>query len=143
MSLNRLNILKSVNFFKKLVCGTNIKNPYHHLCTTKQGVWLSRIRMGLSALNFHHHNYNFMNSPNCTLCNEGSETVSHYFITCPAHRHARLPLFNYLQTSLGIDINDPQILLSTILEGHHVHPRHFAELLSNVSDYLSDTDRFR
>ena len=54
------------NYFKKLVRGTNHFNSYHRLCTNKYGVCLSRIRMGLSALNQHRHNYNFINSPICS-----------------------------------------------------------------------------
>ena len=134
---------QSVNFFKKLVRGTNITNPYHHLCTTKQGVWLSRLRMGLSALNSHRHNYNFINSPICNLCDGESETTFHFLITCPAHHHARQVLFNHLQTSFGIDTNDQNKTILVILEGHHISPRHYAELLSCVSVFLTDTDRFR
>ena len=134
---------QSITIFKRLVRGTNITNPYHRLCTTKQGVWLSRLRMGLSALNSHRHNYNFINSPICNLCNRGSETTFHFLISCPAHQHARLTLFNHLQTTFGIDTNDYNKTILVILEGHHVSPRHYAELLSLVSDFLSDTDRFR
>ena len=133
----------SINTFKILVRGTNKYNPYHPKCTTKQGVWLTRIRMGLSALNAHRYQYNFINSPICTICNEGSENSYHFFISCPAHRNARQTLFQTLQNNFGIDITNYQILLSTILEGHNIHPRHHASLLSCLSDFLSDTDRFR
>ena len=135
--------VQSVTLFKKLVRGTNIKNPYHQLCTNKQGVWLTRLRMGLSALNSHRHYYNYINSPICTLCNEASETTFHYFVICPSHTHARQILFNTLQSIFGIDTNNLQIILPILLEGHHVNPRHHADLLSCIAVYLTDTGRFR
>ena len=140
---NTTRTAQTINNFKRLVCGTNIYNPYHRLANNKCGVWLSRLCMGLSALNSHRHNYHFINSPICTTCDEGSETSFHYFITCPTYLIARQTLFHSLQTTLGIDTTNHHNLLQTILEGHHIHPRHFVDLLSLVSDYLTDTGRFR
>ena len=129
--------------FKKLVRGTNNYNPYHKITTNKYGVWLSRLRMGLSALNAHRYNYNFINSPTCPSCNEENETTLHYFLTCPTYQGARHSLLNTLQTSLGIDTTNNHTLINTILEGHNIHPRHHADLLAIISDYLADTGRFR
>ena len=133
----------TVACFKHLIQGPTSKKPYHRICSNKQGVWLSRIRMGLSALNAHRHHYNFIPSPICTLCNKSSETALHYFTTCPTHQGARQTLFTTLQNSFGIDTTNHINLINTILEGHYVHPRHFAELFSAVSAFLSDTGRFR
>ena len=112
------------------------------MCTNKYGVWLSRIRMGLSALNHHRYQYNFINSPLCTTCNESSETTYHFFFLCTTYQIARQTFFNNLHNQLGINIANSPNLLNTILEGHHIHPRHYAKLLSIVTDYLSDTGRF-
>ena len=74
--------------------------------------------------------------------NEASETNSHFFFTCTTYQLARQSLLNKLQTILGINTANHPLLLNTILEGHMIHPRHFAELLSIVFDYLSGTGRF-
>ena len=125
-----------------MVRGTITKNPYHQMCTGKQGIWLSRLRMGLSALNSHRYKYNFINSPTCTLCNEESETVFHFFINCPTHQIARQTFFNHLQTNLGIDTDNPHNLLPVLLEGHYVNPRLHAEILSCIYIFLQDTGSF-
>ena len=65
------------------------------------------------------------------------------FLNITTYQGARQTLFTKLQTIFGIDTTNHSNLLHTILEGHHVHPRHHAELLSLVSDFLSDTGRFR
>ena len=67
----------------------------------------------------------------------------HFFIKCPAYTIARQTLLNNLQNIFGIDTTNYTNVINTVLEGHQVHPRHFAELLLFVSDYLSDTNRFR
>ena len=134
---------QSINIFKTLIRGINKYNPYHRLCTGTKGVWLSRIRMGLSALNAHRHKYNFINSPKCPLCNLDSETTHHYFFICPSHQGARLTFFNSLQNILGIDTSNHHSLLPTIIEGHYTHPRDHNQLLSIVFSYLEDTGRFR
>ena len=134
--------VQSATVFKQLICGTNKFNPYHRLCTNKYGIWLSCIRMGLSALNYHRYQYNFINSPICTSCNDANETAYHYFISCTTYQMARQTFFHNLFNLLGINTANNPNLLNTILEGHHIHPWHHAELLSIVTNYLSDTGRF-
>ena len=101
---------------------TNLYNPYHKITTNKYGVWLSRLRIGLSALNSHCYSYNFINSHKCPTCNEANKNVHHYFISCPTYQVARQIVFNQLQKLLGIDTTKHQNLLLAILEGRHIHP---------------------
>ena len=135
--------MPTFTIFKKLVRRPTNQNPYHRLCTNKYGICLSRIPMGLSALNSHRHHYNFIPSPICTSCQEESETTSHFFLTCPTYQVARQQLFNHLNNILGINTANNNNILDTILEGHRIHPRHLAELLIAVTAYLSATGRFR
>ena len=128
--------------FKKLVRGPNTPNHYHRLCTKKYGICLSRIRMGLSGLNQHRHKYNFIPSPTCPSCKEESETTAHFFLTCPTYAIARQAFFNHINITLGINTANTPDLLNTILEGHRLHPRHFAEMISAVTAYISATGRF-
>ena len=57
-----------VNVLKRFIHGTNILNPYYCIYSNTYRVWLTRIQMSLSVQNSQHHNYNFINSPTCTLC---------------------------------------------------------------------------
>ena len=132
----------SVNCFKALVRGTNNFNPYHRLCNGKPLIWLSRLRMGLSALNSHRHNYNFIPTPTCIHCNE-EETTDHFLLQCVQYAAARAHLLHQLETMLEIDTTDPVNLLNTILEGANMQPRHHQDLLSHISAFLRDTGRFR
>ena len=53
----------SINFFKVKVRGPNDFNQYHRFSTGKPSIWLIRLRLVLSALNFHRFTYNFIDSP--------------------------------------------------------------------------------
>ena len=72
----------SFNTFKSLIKPKITTNTrYNRSCNGKQGRWLSRLRMGLSALNHHRYNYNFISSPTCQLCRSHPETTFHYFFS--------------------------------------------------------------
>ena len=131
----------SVKTFKALIRGPNYLNPYHQKCNGKYLSWLSRLRMGLSALNSHRHTYNFITSPTCTHCNE-EETTAHYLLHCSRYAGARAHFFHQLNTMFEIDTADPETLLNTILEGANIQPRHHHDLLLVISVFLRDTGRF-
>ena len=77
---------------------------YYKLCTGKHGVWLTRLRLGLSALNSHRFKYNFIDSPLCELCHLDSETSHHFFHVCPSYLIARHHFYNRLLHELDIDV---------------------------------------
>ena len=84
----------SINIFKKLIRGPNHYSSYNRLCSGKREAWLSRIRMGLSALNEQRYSYNFIESPLCLSCNTVQvEDSSHFFLYCDAYRVARTVFF--------------------------------------------------
>ena len=133
----------SFNTFKSLIrpkTTTNIR--YNRLCNGKQGRWLSRLRMGLSALNQHRFHYHFIPSPICPLCRTHSESTSHYFFHCPTHNLARIGLFFRLESELGINNNNLDTLLETILFGKFISPINYKNLLDIVYEYLDTTGRF-
>ena len=82
--------------FKKLITSHTPKpSTYNTSCISRHGIWLSRLRMGLSALCQHRFTYNLIDSPNCPHCGE-PETMSHYFFYCPEYVQARTALFDSL-----------------------------------------------
>ena len=133
----------SVNTFKALVRGTNNFNPYHRLSSGKSGIWLTRLRLGLSALNSHRFKYNFIDSPLCPNCLNGNETLTHYFFDCPTHRIARTKLFQRLSGELGINVQDRASLLNILLEGETIMKQNLKVLLSITLEYLTNSNRFK
>ena len=130
-----------VSTFKRLLKNPT-KNPYIQLTSGRSGVWLARIRMELSPLNSHRFRYNFIQSPTCHFCRTNSETTFHYFFKCPSHRLARITLFNTLSNDLGLDIQNYERLLETILFGKHISPIHYNQLHQTIYKYFTDTNRF-
>ena len=127
--------------FKRLLKNP-LSNPYIKQTSGRTGVWLSRLRMELSPLNSHRFRYNFIQNPICHLCFTGSETNIHFFFTCPSHRLARTSLFNTLSNDLGLDTQNYERLLETILFGKHISPQNYTLLLQTIYRYLTDTTRF-
>ena len=131
----------SLNLFKSKVQSNLKPSLYNTLCTGKYGIQLTRLRLGLSALNAHRFRYNFIESPNCNHCNQ-SETTHHYFFVCPSYPDARLTLLNRLSTELDLNLNDKNILLQIMLHGI-METRHYPLLLEIIYEYIAATDRFR
>ena len=114
------NIQHAVSFatFRSLVKPPQITNKkYTRLAPGNPGRWLSRLRMGLSALNHHRYQYHFIQSPTCPFCQTHSESTEHYFFQCPNHHIARTNLIFRLETELGLDTDNLVQLLETILFG--------------------------
>ena len=132
--------------FKRLITKGDINNKYVSNTQGRAGIWLARLRMGLSALNHHRHKYNFISSPVCILCNTGAETTQHYLFTCPAHSLARNTLYDRLHDELDLDINvdtaGREVLLHIILYGRGIHPKNYPTLHEIVYHYLHQTTRF-
>ena len=109
----------SVNIFKNQINSLNrpVKNNYYNMASGKTGIWLARLRMGLSALNAHRFNFHFINSSLCNSCNLGSESTIHYFFWCPTYGAARATFMGELSMNLGINTNNQSLLLQTLLHG--------------------------
>ena len=52
-------------------------------------IHLARMRMGLSPLNQHRHNYNYIPNAHCNLCGHRSEDCIHFFLECVSYQVAR------------------------------------------------------
>ena len=133
----------SINIFKKLIRGPNHYSSYNRLCSGKREAWLSRIRMGLSALNEQRYSYNFIESPLCLSCNTVQvEDSSHFFLYCDAYSVARTAFFHTL-SELEIDTNNKPNTLNTIIYGTHINTTSHTRLLKCITDFMYDTQRFR
>ena len=99
---NTDSLSKFKNDLSKIFFPPIVNIDYNRLCIGKNGIFLTRIRLGLSASN-----------AQCTQ----DETPIHYFTYCPAYSDHRNIFNNRLQAELSIDISDKQKLLNTILHG--------------------------
>ena len=76
----------------------NVKLYLPYLEPSNKGMLLlSRIRMGLSGLNFHRKKYHFITDSPCLQCNARKEDPMHYLLFCPAYRVARVELLRGLR----------------------------------------------
>ena len=114
---------------------------YNSLGRGKPGKWLARLRMGLSALNSHRYNFNFINSSLCDLCQLGHESNTHYFFFCPVHDAARVALMDGLR-NININTNNQSQLLNILLHGTGLHDID-TQLIEIVSEYMINTNRFK
>jgi hypothetical protein len=119
LSVQTRNTVSLETFKKKLT--TSIKHlnlSYYRKYKNKSGIWLARLRMGLSALNAHRFKYNFIDNPTCSHYHSGNETTKHYFFQCPAYAAQRLELLNSLDTRIGTNIFNTKEMMDTILLGN-------------------------
>jgi hypothetical protein len=123
----------------------NIPNKLYSHFIDKEQIQLARLRMGLSALNYHRFTYNFIDSPKCTRCNTNSdETLIHFFLECPSYAASRLPLLSALRNLLPFNIVQNQnFLVKSMIFGNPSLPE--AEniiILKNSMLYIAETKRF-
>ena len=132
----------TVNIFKSKIQPNPPKvNPYHRLCSGKEGAWLCRIRLGLSGLNFHRFTYHLIEDPYCQNCTNTLETTEHFLFYCPVYNLARQQFYNSL-TDIGVDVNNKPILLQAILHGNNFQSI-ASTLLQHTLTFLKQTNRFK
>lgn len=89
---NELKAVESLSSFKlelsKYYGDGEVYEPYLVGNGTKY-VHLSRIRLGLSALNHQRFSHSLINDATCGQCNHPLETAEHFFLECPAYLAAR------------------------------------------------------
>ena len=139
LPVNTINA-EALSTFKRLITRPAANSViYNTLCTGKPGVWLSRLRMGLSALNQHRFTYNLIDDASCPHCGL-VETVSHYFFECHTYNAARTTLINSL-TEQNLNTTNKQSLLQTILYGTNININ-TVSFLGIIYRYLRETQRF-
>ena len=77
--------------------------PYINL-NSKNSVNLSRIRMGLSGLNYQRWLAKFIKNKSCDYCHGKKEDPSHFFLSCPQYSTQRVVLMEALGPILPDDL---------------------------------------
>jgi hypothetical protein len=131
----------TINCFKGKIQPQLFKNPYTKTHYGRGGIWLTRIRMGLSGLNSQRFTYNFINSPMCTLCNKGAETPLHYFWVCVNHALARQQMAGDIMRETGVQA-DRNNIISIIVHGE-ADKIHHAKIYITVTAFMAETKRFK
>jgi len=105
---------------------------------------MSRLRMGLSALNFHRFTYNFIPHKSCPRCNFECENIPHFLFHCPAYAVPRAVLMESLSNHLLNDIlNNLKVLEQHLLFGSsELSTNTNLSIFSLVGSYLDATGRF-
>jgi hypothetical protein len=128
--------------FKKAITPTMITNPYAKTHHGKSGAWISRIRMGLSALNAQRFTYNLIESPICLLCNKASETPLHYLWECPAYMLARQIMVSRIVNETGVEQVTANNILQLTIFGN-TEKSSLKTLFEITTEYMSVTARFK
>ena len=77
----------------------------------KAGVNDTRIRLGLSSLNFQRFQYNFVNTISYGKCGANREDAAHELFHCPAYAVPRQTVSHYIKFYLTL-YSDPKNILS-------------------------------
>ena len=132
----------SITIFKRHLTGPKKRtNMFFNSCTGKKGIWITRMRLGLSPLNYQRFRYNLVSEPYCPHCPNTLETVEHFILECPYYATPRI---TYLQklTDIGININDKKKTINEIL--YRLSFKTSPEvILDPTKVYLSVTNRFK
>ena len=133
---------ESVLKFKKM-CSDPIRRPnrFYLACTGKEGIWITRMRLGLSPLNSHRFTYHLTDHPYCPHCDNVPETIEHFFLFCPHYATARTVLYQALQ-DIGVNTRAYSEVISEILHGLN-YMKNPDYILTPVSTFLKNTNRFR
>jgi hypothetical protein len=141
---NTTRTLPTINNFKSVIQKQSSPKPtsYYRSCSGKHGNWLTRLRLGLSALNAQRFAYNLIDQPICTMCYREQETTVHYLYRCPSYGLARNRLYGRLNDELGIDTGDREKLLDIIIHGT-ISPDKHTQLLNIIYEFMISTKRFK
>ena len=93
-------------FLKKST--TQKTNKLYHHDSSKAAMTHTRMRLGLSGLSSHRHDYNHINNPKCPTCAGKVEDPSHFFLLCSTfarHRPALIIETCNILSSHGIQID--------------------------------------
>lgn len=107
-----IRIANSVGIFKNRVsshlsCRYNSKfipSLYSYSPVGKAPVHHCRLRLGLSALNFHRFTYNLIQHKSCPNCTANCENTNHFLFHCPTYAALRVTLMEDLRTLLPPNI---------------------------------------
>ena len=148
--VNYLPLFK--NRLKKSKCRE--KNKIFVIDSSKESTNHSRIRMGLSALNYQRFSYNLITYSNC-LCGNPREDEPHFLLHCPnytAQRTRLLGRIGNLLTVLILKMNQIEnlhrlvndgFLVDIFLRGHNeLTCTENLELFNHIQQFIRESGRF-
>ena len=132
---------------KCLLIKDNFNNKINLLGNSFGHINLSRIRMGLSGLNFHRHKFHFISTSICPTCGISAETPVHYFFYCPTYAALRQQMFDELRLILPQHLNellvsDPNMMLNILLHKNKETLSISKQIDIVVSKYIMASQRF-
>ena len=131
---------ESINILKHKLEPAKPKTlQYHTQCTGPIGIWLTRLRLGLSALKAHRNMYNLTEDPNCDHCGQ-RETTQHFLFHCHYYAFIRNIMYNKF-ADININTTNTTQLNNTILFGTQDKTLN-TTILNIVFEYLKDSNRF-
>ena len=126
LNLHTRNSPTIISFKDKLKASTGFKiNPLYHQPPSNAFINQSRMRLGLSGLSSHRHDYKHITDPKCLTCNARKEDPFHYFVQCPTYNGQRPDLLVGICDIFrekGIEVDFRRLLfrnflINTILRG--------------------------
>jgi len=106
-------------------------------------VHISRLRLGLSALNFHRFTYNFIPDKSCPNCNSDCENTTHLLFHCPAYAAPRAVLWESLSFLPRDLLNNPAALEQCLIYGSNdLTLNSNLTSFSILASYIEATGRF-
>jgi hypothetical protein len=88
---SEIRLSKTIDSFKytlKKSSGFKTNNLFHHN-SSKVAISHTRMRLGLSGLCSHRHDYRHIDNPSCPTCDAKKEDPAHFFLTCPTYSGPR------------------------------------------------------
>ena len=140
------SIRNAIEFKQTLEKMYGVAKPlfYYSLGTKGDNILHTRLRLGMSSLNSHlfQINSSLVDSPYCK-CNSLTESVHHYFLSCPQYAQKR----EELEASLRHLINNYHTLnskdkLTIILHGPGKNSSLCVAVAASVQKYIRETKRF-
>lgn len=145
-SVNSLNTfkLKVKSHLYRQLNPKFIPRLYSYTPLSKASVYHCRLRLGLSALNFHRFTYNFIDFKSCPKCDFTREDITHFIFHCAAYAVPRAALFRDLSTLLPDNVlTNPSLLQSYLIYGsNELEVQTNLSIFSLLHDYLIATGRF-
>ncbi len=110
----------------------------------KASVYHCRLRLGLSALNYHRFTYNFIPYKSCSSCNNACENICHFLFHCPAHAAPRAVLMGSLSNILPNNALNNLLRLERYLTygSKELSVQANLEMFRYVANYIDATGRF-
>ena len=133
---------ETFNLFKTRLRKHLLKNTRSYIRSYGHGAGQinhARFRMGLSALNFHRHRYNFIDHQSCDHCQQ-TEDVHHFLMDCPRYTHLRLQLMNELGQVPNLDIT--VMTTHVLMHGSDVRSIDNRLIFRAVQKFIMNSQRF-